>query len=401
MIVCWLLCAVLAETPRVEVSTLAGEVVTGTLREVTPEKVSIDREGTPVEFPIRELLLLQSLPAAGIQGTPAEATAATAQIVVELRDRSRLLGTELSADGNSLTLVHPALGRVRFQREQVASVRLGAEDPAVNAAWKELQQRTKNRDYLVIRKGDVLDHLDGVVGGLDDKQLQFVLDGDNVQVNRSRAYGWIYADVANPPKADGIRVQFTGAENLMVTGVMWNGSEWQLKWPGVGEPVVVPAALVKSIDYSSGKVLQLSSIEPRDVEHTPYFEGLEWPYRRDRNLFGRPLKIGTRTFARGLAIHSKTRLVYRLGGEYRRLTGVLGLDPELRISADLSDNNARVTLRGDRKVLFEADVRAGDPPITLDLPVVDVIELEILVDFGHGNSDIGDRVHFGDLKGLK
>lgn len=401
MIVCWLLCAVLAETPRVEVSTLAGDVVTGTLREVTSEKVSLDREGTSVEFPVRELLMVQTLPAAGVQGTPVEAATAAANVVVELRDRSRLLGTGLSADGNSLTLIHPTLGPVRFRREQVASVRLGSEEPAVNAAWKELQQRPKNRDYLVIRKGDVLDHLDGVVGGLDEKQLQFVLDGDNVQVSRSRAYGWLYADVANVPQIKGIRVQLANAENLMVTEVAWSGSEWQFKLPGAGEPVAVPPAQVKSLDYSTGKVLILSAIEPRDVEHTPYFEGLEWPYRRDRNLFGRPLKIGTRTFARGLAIHSRTRLVYRLGGEYRRLTGVLGLDPELRVSADPSDNNARVTLRGDRKVLFEADVRAGDPPINLDLPVTDVIEFEILVDFGHGNSDIGDRVHFGDLKGLK
>jgi hypothetical protein len=52
-------------------------------------------------------------------------------------------------------------------------------------------------------------------------------------------------------------------------------------------------------------------------------------------------------------------------------------------------------------VLFAEDVKAGDAPQPLELPLDGVVDLEILVDFGRDNSDIGDRIHLGDAKVVK
>ncbi|MDX1969649.1 MAG: NPCBM/NEW2 domain-containing protein [Planctomycetaceae bacterium] len=404
---CLLLLA-LSDLPQVDVTTLSGGSLTGRLISLSSESLELVGDGQPVRVPTSELLLVQ-VTSNSSGGTPtappvpdANPAAAGPAAVVTLLDGSQLTATQISMSTEAVSLVHPTLGTIPIPRSRVRSVRLAADDPAVAESWKELQQRAKKQDYLVIRKGDVLDHLDGVVGALDDATLKFLLDGDQIEVKRARAFGWIYAQ--EPPKsaASGVRVTLSDKDTVVASGVAWDGQNWAVSLPGMKVPASLTDSAVRSIDFSAGRVLYLSSQEPRDLEHVPYFgPGGDWPYQRDRNLFGRPLKVGTRTFSRGLALHSKTRLIYRIGGDYRRLAAIVGIDPELQPNAEPAINNARLIIRGDKKVLFDADVRAGDPPLPLDLPVANVIELEILVDFGQANLDIGDRVHFGDLKVLK
>ncbi|OYW21515.1 MAG: hypothetical protein B7Z55_05720 [Planctomycetales bacterium 12-60-4] len=398
---------VVAELPQVDVTTLSGDSLSGRLTQLTAQQLEIESDGQSVRVPASELLLVQMTSPAPVTpptapAPPGSPTAASTVSVISLFDGSRFTASKLEMSAQALTVEHPAVGAFPVARNRVHSIRLAADDPAVAATWKELQLREKKQDYLVIRKGDVLDHLDGVIGALDDATLKFLLDGDQIDVKRSRIFGWIYAQ--EPPKssAAGIRVSLGDKETFVASSIGWDGTNWSLNLPGMKTPAALTQDAIRSVDFSAGRVLFLSAVEPRDVEHVPFFgPGGDWQYQRDRNLFGRPLKVGTRTFARGLALHSKTRLIYRIGGDYRRLTAVVGIDPELQPSTEPAINNTRLTIRGDKQVLFEGDIRAGEPPLPLDLNVTGVIELEILADFGQANLDIGDRLHLGDLKVLK
>jgi hypothetical protein len=246
----------------------------------------------------------------------------------------------------------------------------------------------------------VLDHLDGVVGQIDEQTVSFLLDGDSISVKRERVFGVIYSKKDVPAAKDALRVEFAGGDTLSVRQVAWTNGQWQIDLGGKRQ-FSVPANGVQRLDYSQGKVLYLSAIEPREVKYTPFIgPTFEFPYQRDRHIWGGPLRLGGRTYARGLAIHSKTLLRYRLGGEYRRFTAMMGMDPEYRYDPGRKDE-AKVELRGDGRVLFAADVMAGDPPQALELSVDGVVELEILVDFGRDNLDIGDRIHFGEAKVVK
>jgi hypothetical protein len=148
------------------------------------------------------------------------------------------------------------------------------------------------------------------------------------------------------------------------------------------------------VDFSAGKVVYLSAMQPREVEETPYFL-IMFPHQKDRSLVGRPLRVGSRSFTRGLAIHSKTRLLYRLGGEFRRFTAEVGIDPEIE------SGDALLKIVGDGKPLLEENVVALEPPRSISLPVDGVVELQIIVDYGRDKLDIGDRVHLGDAKVTK
>jgi hypothetical protein len=156
----------------------------------------------------------------------------------------------------------------------------------------------------------------------------------------------------------------------------------------------VPDEQVLSLDFSSGKVRFLSQLEPREVKYTPFFDQV-WTYCRDRPRDGGSLRLGNKEYARGLWIHSRTFLKYRLSGDYRRFQAVMGIDQAV---APLG--NVHVVISGDGKTLLESDVRGSDPPQNLDLDVAGVRDLEILVDFG-GDLDIADHLDLADAKVVK
>ena len=115
------------------------------------------------------------------------------------------------------------------------------------------------------------------------------------------------------------------------------------------------------------------------------------------NIVPTPLRLGNKVYARGLCLHSKTQLKYRLGGEYRRLQTVIGID---HLVASNGYGDCRLVISGDGKSLFEADVKAKDSPRPIDLDVEGVVMLEIQVDFG-GNLDISDHLDLADAKLVK
>ena len=149
--------------------------------------------------------------------------------------------------------------------------------------------------------------------------------------------------------------------------------------------------------------MYLSALEPRSVKYQrriPFPPGT-LPYgefRRDRNLDGRPLRLNGKAYARGLAIHSKTSLVYRLGGEYRRFQTMIGIDDEI---TDTRFGATQVRILGDRKELYTGVCQPRESAIPIDLDVSGVVELEILVDYGPDEDDTSDRVHLADARLVK
>lgn len=134
-------------------------------------------------------------------------------------------------------------------------------------------------------------------------------------------------------------------------------------------PVVAPPA--------SPLDVWLSEVEP-DAWRQGY-----GPLGRDVAILGTPLSIGGRRFARGLATHAASEIVYHLGGQYARFIAMVGRDD--------SHPEGSVVFRvlGDGRLLFESPVtRGGEPARPVDVPLAGVAELRLVVD------DAGDGTHF-------
>jgi NPCBM/NEW2 domain-containing protein len=376
-----------ATVPPVELTTLSGRRVTGTLVELSADHASLNSHGKDVRVPLAEVLDLRTL-----RPRPA-VPPDLKRPELALIDGSRLYWSALRISDRQVFVETPQLGKFTLPLTAVSSVRLALLDRQLVDAWKDLSARDVTQDMLVIAKANVLDHLDGTVGTIDATNIHFVLDGEERTAKRQKVFGIVYARRNGETSKPICELSNTSGDLLKPQTITWSAAQLNIGLVG-GAQLVVPFEQVVSLDFSSGKVRYLSQLEPREVKYTPFFDQV-WTYCRDRPRDGGALRLGNKEYSRGLWIHSRTFLKYRLSGDFRRFQAVMGIDQAV---APLG--NVHVVISGDGKTLLESDVRGSDPPQNLDLDVAGVRDLDILVDFG-GDLDIADHLDLADAKVIK
>lgn len=375
-----------SSAPQFELTTLSGRRQTGTLTEITSDSATLTAGGKSATVPLAEVLDIRALAPKGGGGDPRRPE-------LGLTDGSHLSASILRVSEQGAQVDTAGFGKFTIPLNAVANIRLAALESPIADAWRELAGRELARDMLVIRKGNVLDHLDGTVGKIDDVRLHFVMDNDDIALAREKIFGIVYAR-RNPETGKPVcEVTLVGGDFLKLQNAQWSGGHLKAGLLG-GAAIVIPGEQVATLDFSLGKVRYLSQLEPREVKYTPFFDQV-WTYCRDRPRDGGMLRLGNKEYARGLWIHSRTLLKYRLNRDYRRFQAVMGIDQAV---APLG--NVHVVISGDDKVLHQSDVRGTDPPLNLDLDIAGVRELEILVDFG-GDLDIADHLDLADAKVIK
>lgn len=135
----------------------------------------------------------------------------------------------------------------------------------------------------------------------------------------------------------------------------------------------------------------LSDLVPVRVEESGAF-GVVWPHARDAAIGGGPLRLGGRTWAKGLTVHSAARLVWRLDGAFLRLRAQAGIADTLAPEGD-----CLATLVGDGRELWRGRLRGGSPPLVIDLDLAGIAELSFAVAQGERH-DIGDHAVLADAQ---
>jgi len=112
---------------------------------------------------------------------------------------------------------------------------------------------------------------------------------------------------------------------------------------------------------------------------TPNKDGLP---RRDTDIEDKPLRLGRRTYPKGIGTHAPSEIVYRLDGQYARFQSDIG---------GAEDRGTVVfQVYGDDKLLYDSGILHGLREVkTVDLPITGVRVLRLVVtDAGDGyNSD--------------
>src|SRR5262249_10890293 len=146
---------------------------------------------------------------------------------------------------------------------------------------------------------------------------------------------------------------------------------------------------------SRDKLAYLSDLEPIHVVDTSRlvrFEGR----RLDRNVDDGPIRLGGERYAKGLALFSRTELVYDIGGRYREFKAVVGIDD--LVSG--GDPQPLVKIEGDGRELFSGVIMRRDKPKALTLDIKGVRQLRIVVS-SLGETDLGDHVDLADARVTK
>ncbi len=360
---------------------------------------------------------------ARIDGAPPEPAAKTHVALVGLSDGSQIAVHDFSFDekneskGCQMRYRH---SQWSLATRQIRFVRFRKPSDALRAQWNELVHDKHQGDVLVVRRSaDSIDSLDGVIRSVGSDKVHFELDDELIPVEIEKLEGIIFYGSKDLPsdRVPTIRFSFGPYGHLNTPGrlnarsAIWNANGELLEIV-TESGATLPLSLwdVERADLTSGRMTYLSSLSPSRESVQPSLESnacndaliqLLYSPRRDEDFSGQPMALRypsegkTRTYSRGLAIHSRTRLVYRLNGKFRKLFSTVGLAP-----AGQDWGSVQLSVMADGETLFECPIERRDEPVELDLPIENCDMLTILVDDG-GDGDTGDRLHMCDLRVVK
>ena len=136
----------------------------------------------------------------------------------------------------------------------------------------------------------------------------------------------------------------------------------------------------------------LDDLEPLSVRQ-------DWgELQRGHSVWEKPLRVGGRSFTRGLGTHANSELVYALDGEYTRFESWVGVDAAM---ADHPEASVVFSVRADgREVFRSGPMRPSTPARQVSVAVEGVSELALCVsDAGDGiaadHADWADAALFG------
>lgn len=378
--------ALFGQESKVEVTLLTGTPIQGELKTLSDESVVIQIADELKTISRTNVLTIKS---AGQEET---IDASTPKTMVTFIDGTHIKADQISYDGTTLTVQSTLLGELSGKGSLLKHVRYAEGDSTTLEKWADILARDSKQDLLVINKEDSIDFVEGVISKLDEKAVYFLLDGEEIPVGISKVFGIVLSRKISPGKPIGV-IQMTNKDRLPLASIQYVEGKLVAKTDS-GLNITTTLAAVDLIDFRQGRLVYLSELEPRTYEYTPFFDE-EWKMRRDQNFDGSLIRVGNQSFTRGLCIHSKTLVRYRLAGEYRRFQAVMGIDELVG-----NKGHTHVVIKADDQVLFEGDVRGGDDPVDLDFEITDKRDLEILVDFG-ADLSVADHLALGNARLVK
>jgi hypothetical protein len=396
-------CCLAVSSIEVTVRPLQGEAVQGTLIDLNDKEVTIETAAGRRTFPAAELQHVKF-------SVPSDQSPAMA---LELVDDSFFPATSFAL-ANGQAIVKGLDGKEsKLMPRMVRWVRFHKQDEAVQRQWADLSAGERAADALILRKTStgtdagtavVLDQLEGIIHAVNDASVDFEYDGERINVARTKLEGLLFRTQTSgdlPEAVCRMKDALGGVWNVRTLVTQGN----QLRFTTVaGAEVQVPLERLLEVDFSAANLTFLSDLEPEAVDWRPHFQSLKTPSslaqwfqpKRDLGADGTPLTLAGESYEKGLALHSRMLVSYRLTKKFQRLVATVGVDERYRAAANLL-----LVVSGDDRTLFTRAIKGTDPPFEMELDVSNVRRIKILVDFGEDRTDFGDLLYLCNARLVK
>lgn len=365
---------------ELEVERLDGRRIRGALLSVTPNLLLVTPDGEH-EAAWADLLAVRCL----LRSATRPAVAPPAQpgpLAFALADDSRFSGTLGSASGEELTVTLSDGQTCRLHLDMLRSIAVRDAEPAARARFEELLRNADHTaDAAVVARGGEALTLRGSVKRIDAQGVLFNWNDRDVPLPWSSVVGVV---IARPTARRASQLVFARDGDAFAGRVAEGSPDEIVLQSAAFDRLVLPWSRVERIECRSQKLVFLSELTPARYDFEPFFDK-QWPFALDRTLSGRSIHLGNREYPRGVTLHSKSTLLFRLAGEFRLFAATVGICDELG-----PRGAATVRVLGDDRVLWEARVRGGEPPEDVLVPVSNVAELALQVDYDEA-LDLGDH----------
>lgn len=416
-----------------DVVTLSEKKITGDLTSIDAKQVVVQSKDGPVRVSVeKEVRLIDLVPPPASANPPAGT-------LVELTDGSQLFckpETGIAIDGNrvKLTLLETNLQldlpvtalsyalKLKCLHDANMNVREHAE-------WKTCLQARKNHDMVCIWRESKVKNSEGkeeTVWRLNNPDGTFADKGEGTTLefttksgvqrklnfNAKLTQAWIFANKPDPAAPVQLCKLTDKDQNVLVVAKIEAQPNMPFRITTVsGAKLTYPRDQVCRLDFSKGRLEYLSDIEP--IVEKPEPGADRWDrYRffkeedkRNKNLDGGILKIDGKEYPKGLNLPAPTNLLYKLNGEFKTFSCVIGVD-----DAVPGNSQVEVVIEGDNgRKLWSAKVSRkgiafeGRKPEemkkseTVRLNIKDVQALRIRVR-SVGLLDYGNHVDLADVK---
>ncbi len=342
-----------------------------------------------------------------------ERRAARRAPMVLLADGSALHADVMRLESDHLVLESTLWGRLSLPLAVVRGVvfRFFSEHAPADRLLANIARSDARRDTLFLTNGEqVVGSLAPTVGpsNIRDTPLEiFLLETDEGRVFIPAAR--IAAVRFNPalvrePKTGGLRVTFGFREGswLQVAALEKVGKQTTLVLAAGVRLEADSLALLKALTFlqtTGGRVVYLSDLSAVSYKHIPFFQQT-WKYGRNQNLFGGRLRVGREVFAKGISMHSTSRLAYRVPRGATAFDAELALDQtahgggSVRFRVYLLDADAAWRVAAESPVVRGGapTVRGNEAALSLHVELKGARALALIVDF----ADQGDRQDHAD-----
>jgi hypothetical protein len=317
-------------------------------------------------------------------------------ILVHLIDGSVLRAADVSVASEKCTVRWAAAQPTTLGLSAIRGIRLAQgegtkPDAAPLPAFEEaLRQGKSKQDALYVIADGQAQVVEGALQEMDARDVTFVWGGSARKIARSKPYGLTLATLASPPDLSGMcLVRLVDGSTLW--GRVKELAGGKLTLTAHSLDIALPWDRVAQIIIRSDRVTYLSDLEPVEVveEALVTFAG---PWRRDQNVLGGKLMLGSTVYERGLGTHSRSFLTFAPEGNYSFFWAVIGIDAQTRGKGDCI-----FKVIGDEKELFSQRVKGTDKPTPVRLKIDGVKRLVLAVEEGE-ELDLSDHANWCDAR---
>lgn len=386
-----ILCA-LASTTRaadlnVVVHTIASDPVAGQLLGFNLTEGAVVRVGADTRrIPADEVISIDvnRTERSADDSPDAAAQMGRGEVIVDLARGDRIIGRITEGRSEHFVIHSDTFGHLRVALESCARITwfAGRRPAQRGIVQRFLQAPGTSDDAVLTANGDIVR---GFITALDQEGVSVDVRGDERKVPDKVLLACRFAQT-QPAVAERLRasLHFVGGEQITAVGVDWMDDHVELRTAD-DERVRFDTSHLARIDIAGGRWKWLSEIQPAKADSQGLM-GVSWRARYDRNVRGGALQVAGQSYERGIGVHSKSQLIYLLGGSYRELVVGFGIDDD---SGPLADVDVSVLVDGVEK-LNRTGVRAGTHHGAFRIDLRTARALELSVDYG-ANGDLQDR----------
>jgi hypothetical protein len=329
---------------------------------------------------------------------------------IELTDGSLLkvtnAGVQLKAQAFSVATVAQGVAPpdVTLTRDHVLHWVRQANVGTRRGDWKlKVIEKRGKRDILVLfNDTDGYQPVEGTVlkGNAKGDGFTFVdAGGEEKEYALARVTGGLvfYNPPQNvlPPTAG--RVYDVFGNSLLATAVSIDEKSGKVTVKTVSGATVVYESLaaVTRMDFAQGNVKYLAEVEPAVDAPAAVPGEPHQPFLNNKAREGLGLRVGGKTYPKGVWVGPETTLKYPLNGNYREFKAVVGIDDAVPVIASKVTLVVEVDGRKLVTQVFENNPKTKKP-LELNLNVKDAKELKITV--GREALFSGEGLNFGDAR---